>query len=94
MWVRRVLSPATVGVVAPGPDSFRGPRTLSGTPRPNARVHHTTVAAASPVRASARASEEGEKEEDHDEMPHSWFKWMWKNLLTFKDAPYSQLFRL
>ena len=35
-----------------GPDSSRGPRTLSGTPRPNAQVHHTTDAAASPARAS------------------------------------------
>jgi len=61
------LSPTTVGVVAPGPDSFRGPRTLSGTPRPGAQVHHTTGAAASPVRASTRASEEGEREEGHDE---------------------------
>ena len=39
-------------MVAPGPDSSRGRRTLSGTPRPDAQVHHTTGAAASLVRAS------------------------------------------
>jgi len=45
-------SPTTVSVVAPGPDFSRGRRTLSGTPRPDAQVHHTTGAAASPVRTS------------------------------------------
>ena len=45
-------SPTTVSVVVPGPDLSRGLRTLSGTPRPDAQVHHTTGAAASPVHAS------------------------------------------
>ncbi len=66
---RRVLSPTSVGVVAPGPDSSRGRRTLSGTPRPDTQVHHTTGAAVSPVRASLdrslakpRAQDQGEED--------------------------------
>ena len=47
------FSPKTVSVVTPGPDSCRGRRTLSGTLPPDARVLHTTGAAASPVRASS-----------------------------------------
>ena len=46
-------SPPTVSVVPPGPDSFRGRRTLSGTSRPDARVLCMTGAAASPDRASS-----------------------------------------
>ncbi len=56
-------------MVAPGPDSSRGRRTLSGTPRPDTQVHHTTGAAVSPVRASLdrslakpRAQDQGEED--------------------------------
>ena len=64
---RRVLSPTTVGVVAPGPDLSRGRRTLSGTPRSDAQVHHTTGAAASPVRASLDRPLATPRAQDQDE---------------------------
>ena len=59
--------PTTVGVVAPGPDSSRGRRTLSGTPRPDAQVHPTTGAAASPVHASLDRPLAKPRAQDQDE---------------------------
>ena len=73
---RRVLSPTTVGVVASGPDSSRGLRTLSGTPCSDAQVHHTTGAAASLVRASvdrplaqSRAQDQNEEKTQPPKLP-------------------------
>ena len=60
-------SPTTVGVVAPGPDLSRSRRTLSGTPRSDAQVHHTTGAAASPVRASLDRPLATPRAQDQDE---------------------------
>ena len=57
----------TVGVVTPGPDLSRGRRTLSGTPRPDAQVHRTTGAAASPVRASLDRPLAKPRAQDQDE---------------------------
>ena len=45
-------SPTTVSMVAPGSGLPRGQRTLSGTPRPDAQVHHTAGTAAPSVRVS------------------------------------------
>ena len=45
LWDRRVLSPTTVGVVAPGPDSSRGLRTLSAL---LAQTRRSTTPAALP----------------------------------------------
>ena len=59
--------PPTVSVVVPGCDLSRGRRTLSGTPRPGAQVHHTTGAAASPVRASMCRPLAKPRAQDRDE---------------------------
>ena len=59
--------PPTVSVVAPGSDLSRGRRTLSGTPRPGALVHHTTGAAAFPVRASVDRPLAKPRAQDQDE---------------------------